>query len=120
MVSKKTQTTEKIKIKDGKIAVPSFKYRKASEKFKKTYAERKLDIPDRQGGIVRIYLDSDGAVITRDGPEHELILAEFTIPHDEYEVIEKKVKGKTIEERKKKPVDFSKVIVKNFDIPDRS
>lgn len=111
---------DKIAIKEEKIAVPSFKYKKAEERNKRTYAKRNLIIPERPGGIVRIYLEKDGSITTEDGPDHELILGEFELPHDEYETIEKKVKGKTVEERIKKAINFSKINVTNFEIPDRS
>lgn len=127
MASKRTKKAaqesvqiEEIGIQDDKIAVPSFKYKKAGEAFKKTYAQRQLDIPDRSGDIVRIYLEEDGTITTQDRPDHELILAEFAIPHDEYEAKEVTRKGKKVTIMVKKPVDFSKLNVINFDIPDRS
>ena len=129
MASKKSQATgidpviieeTGTRIRNGKLILPSFKYKKEGEKNKRTYAEREIEVLDEPGKIVRVYLDKDDTITTKDGPEHELILGEFIIPEDEYEEVEIKIKGKKEMVMEKKAKDLSLIKIKTFEIPDRS
>ena len=110
----------KIGIVKSKIKVPEFCYKKAGEKQETTYQGRDIECPDKPGDIVRVYLEKDGTISTKDGDEHELILAEVEIPHVEYETVEIGEKGKEKTEQRIKAVDLNSLFVKNFEIPKRS
>lgn len=105
----------KIKL-NGKVVIPSFKYKKHGEKKRTTYPEKEIAIPDDPGKIVRIYLEKNGSITIKDAPEHELILGEMKIPDIEFEEIGKS--GEKIIKKKKR--DLNKIVLSEFEIPERS
>jgi len=111
-----------IEIKDGKISVPGFKYKKNGEKKETTYKACQLDLPDRPGEIVRIYLYKTGAISTKDGGDHELILGEFEMPLPEYEQVDVEEDGEKAGEQKQqlKKLDFANIKPVTNKVPTRS
>jgi len=122
MPVKKTQKDIKkaskklIQIEDGKVKISEFRYKKSHDKNLTTYKEREIPV---SSGKVRVFLEKDGTISTKEGSEHELILGEFNVPEIEYEEIVKKVKGKEVVEKKAKPINFSEIKIKEFEIPER-
>jgi len=117
------KSQKNIEIKDGKIAIPEFEYKKAGEKSKTKYVARSIDLPDTHGEIVRIYLDKDGTICTKDSQENELILGEFELPLPQYEEVEEVGKdGKETGKNKQqlKAVDWKNVKIETKAIPERS